>query len=380
MKKVLFFALTIFSLLLSACGAQAQSTPTEPATVSTGVVSEGHITPTADVKLTFSVRGTVAEILVTEGQSVKKGDILVRLADREQAEAALAKAQLDLTQAQQDYDAFVRAEGLTRAQAWEAYQQAQVTRADAEKEWEKIDEDDINDRLEDADADVQDKKDELEDAQDEYDKYKDLNRDNSKRKNAKTELDRAQADYNEAMRKYEEIERERDLARATLDTALANEAEAGRVYNLRKDGLDAEQKALSEARLNNAKAQVASAQNSLNNFDLKAPFDATVTDVNVTEGQLVGSEIWAVQIADLSSWHIETSDLTELEVVKIVEGQSVKVIPDALDKVVLSGVVESISQSSKTQSGDVLYTVKIKLTETDPHLRWGMTVQVEFVP
>jgi hypothetical protein len=32
----------------------------------------------------------------------------------------------------------------------------------------------------------------------------------------------------------------------------------------------------------------------------------------------------------------------------------------------------------KTQSGDVLYTVHIRMEEVDPLLRWGMTVEVMF--
>jgi HlyD family secretion protein len=78
---------------------------------------------------------------------------------------------------------------------------------------------------------------------------------------------------------------------------------------------------LLEARLNNAKAQSAAAQSNLENFDLKAPFDGVVTNVNLTVGQLVGPEIQAVQLADFSAWMIETSDLNELEVVKVSEGQ-----------------------------------------------------------
>ena len=32
----------------------------------------------------------------------------------------------------------------------------------------------------------------------------------------------------------------------------------------------------------------------------------------------------------------------------------------------------------KTQSGDILYTVHIRMEEDDPLLRWGMTVEVTF--
>jgi hypothetical protein len=32
----------------------------------------------------------------------------------------------------------------------------------------------------------------------------------------------------------------------------------------------------------------------------------------------------------------------------------------------------------QTSSGDIVYPVTIKLIETDPRLRWGMTALVEF--
>lgn len=44
----------------------------------------------------------------------------------------------------------------------------------------------------------------------------------------------------------------------------------------------------------------------------------------------------------------------------------------------MQGVVSEISQSSYTQSGDVIYTVRIKVNEIDPRVKWGMTVEVIF--
>jgi multidrug resistance efflux pump len=379
MKKIFFSLLVLLSLALTACGAQATPTVEAPAIADETVIAEGRIVPAADVVLTFAVRGTVEEILVSEGQTVEQGDVLARLSDRESAEASLAAANLELTGAQQAYDEFVRAEGLSRAQAWDAYLKTQVARAEIEREWEDIDLSAIKDEIEDADAEVKDKKDALDDAQEEFDKYKDLNEDNTRRETAEDDLEAAQEDYNEALRIREEIVQERDIVRAALDAALANEAEAKRVYDLRADGLDADQKALLEARLANAKAQAAAAQSNLDNYDLKAPFAGTVTDVNLTVGQLVGPENAAVQLADFSAWMIETSDLNELEVVNVGEGQAVEIRPDALDELVLNGVVEQVGQSFRTQGGDVLYTVKIKLNETDERLRWGMTVELTFV-
>ncbi len=375
--KVLLFLIVISALILSACGAEETPVPVPVNSVSiNAVVAEGHILPAQDVMLKFSVRGTVATILVEEGEKVAKDQIIIQLADQEQAEASLRAAELELTTVQQAYDDFIRTGGLATADAWQSYLAAQIIRAEAEREWEKLNIDDLQDDIDDARADVSDREEDLQDEQDELDKYIDLDKENTKRKNAEDDLEDAQEDLNEALRDLEEAIRDLDEVRADLDSALAVEAEAKRDYEVRaEDGLDPDEKRLLEARLSNAKAQVAAAENILDGYQLKAPFDGTLTDINVEIGQLVGPEQWAAQIADFSEFYVETSDLTELEVVKVYVGQPVEIIPDALPELILDGSVESIGQSFKTQAGDIIYTVKIRLDESDSALRWGMTVE-----
>lgn len=382
MNKKIFFALTLFSLLLAACGAQptAPATPPTPV-VDSGVIAEGRLIPSQDLRIYPQTRGTVTDILVKEGQSVSKGDVLVRLGDRENAEAALTAAQLELTQAQRAYDDFIRTAGLAAANAWKEYQQAQVARAAAQKEWEKVKPTEVQDEIDKAEADVRDRQKKLQDAQDEFDKYKDLKTDNPTRRKAEDELRTAQANYNEARRKVEELQRKVDVPKAALEASIAAEAEAKRKFENTMDGTaDPEQKAVLEARLANAKAQLAAAEKNLANYDIRAPFSGIVTDVNVTVGELLGPEKFAAQIADFNAWYIETTDLNELEVVNIREGQRVEIKPDALKDLTLQGVVESIGLAYRIQGGDVLYKVKIKLIDSAPSLRWGMTVEVVFLP
>jgi hypothetical protein len=87
-----------------------------------------------------------------------------------------------------------------------------------------------------------------------------------------------------------------------------------------------------------------------------------------------------VSVIDASSWTIETTDVTELEVVNLAVGQNVTFTADALSGVTMHGVVTEISQSSFVQSGDVIFTVRIKANDVDPRLKWGMTVEVTFEP
>ena len=379
--RPLFLFMLIFALTLSACGEKETPTPEPVVPLSLyTVVAEGHIFPAQDVRLSFSARGTVAEILVAEGEKVTKDQVIIRLSDWEQAEASLQAAEFEVTRAHQVYDDFVRAGGLATANAWQTYLDTQILRAEAERAWEDLDTDDLQDDIDDAKADVSDREEELLDAQDEVDKYKHLAEENTKRKNAEDDLEKAQEDLNEALRDLEETIREIDNVRAALDATRTAEVEAKREYEARSDdGLDPDEKTLLEAQLANAQAQVAAAKNIRDGYELKAPFAGTITGVNVEIGQLAGPELWAVQIADLSEFYVETSDLTELEVVKVTVGQAVEIIPDALPELILYGEVTSIGQSFKTQAGDIIYTVKIRLDGSDPALRWGMTLEITFL-
>ena len=175
--------------------------------------------------------------------------------------------------------------------------------------------DDIENRIEDAKANVEDLKTDLQDAQDEFDKYKDLDTDNSKRKTAKDALDAAQEKYNQAVSDLEKTTRERDAVQAELDTALGAEAEAKYQFEQSVDGVNKDKLSLLSARLDNAKAQVAAAEDAVNNYQITAPFAGVVAEVNIENGEQVGTEARAISIVDtsdrkstrLNSSHIQKS-------------------------------------------------------------------------
>jgi multidrug efflux pump subunit AcrA (membrane-fusion protein) len=366
---------------LSACGGQETPTPEPVDEVSLDfVVAEGHVLPARDVRLNFAAQGTVEEILVEEGEMVTSDQALMRLGDREGAEASLKAAELELARAEQEYDDFTRTGDLRTAEAWQAYLKAQIERAEAERAWEDLDLEALEEDIDEAQIEVENREEDLEDAQEELEKYQDVAEDNADREAAEDDVEEAEEELNEARRELEEAHRAIDSVRAALDAALAAEAEALRDYELRREnGLDPDRKAILESRIAAAEARLAAEQKALAHYTLRAPFAGTVTDIYLETGQFVGPENPAVQMADLSAFMIEASDLTELEVVKIHEGQAVEIVPDALPDITLLGTVESIGQSFQTQAGDILYPVKITLDETDSALRWGMTVELAFL-
>ncbi len=368
-KNILIFValITILSLTLAACGNQpavATAAP-ENALSSNDVVAEGRLEPIHGANLFFQVRGLVDEVLVGTGDSVKQGDVLVRLANAGGAEAQLVIAQ-------EAYDALLRNESSDRAKLWQSYMDAQIAREEAEQDWEDLNVEAIEDDIDDDKATVEDRQQDLKDAQEEFDKYKDLDKENSKRKTAEDELEQAQEDLNQALRDLDATIRKRDESRAAYDAALAAEAEAKYQYEISLDGPNADQLTL-------AKADLDAAKDALSNYVITAPFDGVVANVDIEAGDQVTTDTRVVSIADFSAWIVETTDITELEVVKLSEGQKVNLVPDALPDLILNGTVTEISQVYTQQGGDILYTVKIRVENPDPGLRWGMTVEATFL-
>ena len=386
MKKKLYnlmMLIVLGALVLTAC-ANKQAATSAATAVSTGattsVIAEGKLKPAQGSNLSFQVRGIVDAIHVKTGDHVKKGDELARLSNAPQAEAQLTAAQLELLNAQQASDTLNRNSGANLAAAWDAYQKAQIVRAAAQKAWDDVNTSDVQKRVDDQQATVNTRKKDLQDAQDEFDKYKDLDIQNATRKTAEDKLRTAQKDYDTAVADLEDIQRESDSVRATLDSALAAEAEAKYQYDQSASGVNKDQLALAQAQLDNAKAQVVAAQSNLSSYVLTSPFDGVVADVAVKVGEQVGTDTRAVSVADTSSWTIETTDVTELEVVNLAIGQRATFTADALSGVTMHGTITEISQSSFVQGGDVIFTVRVKTTDVDPRLKWGMTVEVTFEP
>jgi hypothetical protein len=84
--------------------------------------------------------------------------------------------------------------------------------------------------------------------------------------------------------------------------------------------------------------------------------------VNAKAGSSINAGEVAVTVADFSQWLVKTTDLTEIDVVKLTEGQSVNVTLDAIPDVELKGEILSIGQSYAENQGDVV-------GETDEEVR-----------
>jgi multidrug efflux pump subunit AcrA (membrane-fusion protein) len=381
MKKqmILIISSIVLVLLLAGCGIKTAA-PLETAVTPAPdiVVAEGHFVPQEILTLSFQVRGKMSEITVKQGDKVSEGQVLARLGDNQQAQAALTAATLELDSAKQAADTLSRTAGLARAQALTAYINAQKIRLASQLVYDRLDLSVIQTGIDNAQEVVDTRQTELQEARVDFDKYKDLSPDDAERKTYEDKLGTAQTNYDDALRLLLIQTNRLDEPKAALDTALGIEAEAKRTYENTKEGPDTDKNTLAQARLDNALAQVTAAQNALGNYELKAPFKGTVADINVSLNQQAGPETWAVVLIDDRQWYVETSDLTEYDVVRVNVGDSAKIKIDALPQIEMAGVVEDISIAPKTQAGDVIYTVRLRIDNPDPLIRWGMTMEVTF--
>lgn len=344
MNKKFLIAIVLLSLglLISACGSNANPAAT-PEAVPTAVaddtiIAEGRLEPIHYAEIAFSAGGTVSEVLAKEGQAVKKGEPLVRLGDA--SDTNYAAAQLELATAQQALNDLQDTAGTDLAQTV-------IDLKDAREEQKKAEN---------------------------YLNYLE-NTEKIPQTNTEVILVQTWKGYQYEYRKKNIkgpapedwiVEAKNDLS---LKTARVDELE--RAYNRMKDGVDKDQLAVLEARLNAAKAKVDA-------FSVIAPFDGVVANMNAKVGDSINAGEIAVTVADFSAWVVKTTDVTEIDVVKLAEGQPVAITFDAFPNAELQGNIVSIGQTYTENQGDVVYEVTVMLADIDPAMRWGMTAAVKF--
>ncbi len=158
-------------------------------------------------------------------------------------------------------------------------------------------------------------------------------------------------------------------AQAALTAAQANEKYLFRI------GTDQEHIDAANADVQQAQAGLDSANATLAQATLTAPFDGTIASLDTSPAETVvpGQEV--IMIGNLSNFQVETTDLSERDAPLVQIGQPAQVTVTALNTQ-FPGKVSDISRISSTVGGDVVYKVTIQFDSQPKGLLWGMTVDV----
>lgn len=137
---------------------------------------------------------------------------------------------------------------------------------------------------------------------------------------------------------------------------------------------------LAEAELDLARSTLSSAQTALLQTEVRAPFAGTIADVAIEVGEQAIAGQMVITIGDNTGWLIETTDVSELEVVRLAVGDRATVSFEALPDLVINGTVDRIQVRGTTADGGVVFAVAIRPDVHSDELRWGMTATVRITP
>jgi HlyD family secretion protein len=401
-----------------ALASETSTAPTLPAVAaSSSVVAEAKVVPVRRASLSLPVGGVVAEVLVSEGESVPAGQVLLRLESTDQ-QAAVAQAEAELARAQAglaEQQAGARGEEVASAQAAVDAAQAALDRlnegplpedvaaaeaalASAQAGLAKVQEGATQDELIAAQAEVANAEAAVQQAQAAYDAVKasaDIGMlpQSLQLQQATNNLNAAQARYQqltvgptaadlaaaraEVRRAQAELDKVQAPARpADIAAAAAEVRRAQAQLALIQAGTRDEAIAVAQADVRVAEAALDGAKAQLAQVELRAPFAGVVATLHPEVGEFVGPGAPLAELGDLSAWRFETSDLTELGVVSLTVGDAARVTVDALPGTEFSGRVAEINQLGENNQGDVVYKVVVLPDAQDARLRWNMTASV----
>lgn len=380
------------------------------------VVADARLVPVQRADLSLAVGGIVAEVLVQEGDTVEAGQLLVRL-NANQQQVAVSRAQADFQRAQarlQELTAPPRTEQVAQAEAALAAAQArydrlagaslpgQIASAEAglnasQASLAKVLEGAGDQQLIAARADLANAEAVLRQAQNAYNLVKwrnDLgatpqsaalqqatnNYEAARARLADLEEGASQADIAAASAQVRQAQAQlqtlRNAMPADMAAAEADVAAQQAQLDLLLAGPRAESVAVAEADVASAVAALQQALVALGETELRAPFAGTVAALNIETGEQATPGASLAQLADLTTWEIETEDLTELDIVGVTAGTEVELTFDAIPDLTMTGTVKRVRPIGEDNRGDIVYTVVIDPAQQDERFLWNMTTVV----
>ncbi len=279
--------------------------------------------------LSFGTTGTVAEVLVDEGDAVVKGQTLARL-DAQSLELGVEMAMARYKAALAEYE---MADERLMQTIYPHYYDTYVY--DLAGTWMAL-------------------------------------------KDAQDDLDEAQ----ELLEQGKNVEAQTLLDLIEVNITKAKERAATRPWELplsvKLVELQADQ---ARASMEMARLELTNARLELDKATIVAPFDGIASEVTINEGQQLSAMTYAnpaVYLVDPSQIEM-TGVIDEIDIAKVELGQETDITLDALPSKELRGRVTFISQIGTIQAGVVSYKATITLEKPDEELRDGMSATAEII-
>ncbi len=315
----------------------------------------------------FTGAGRVAEVLVSPGDQVAAGDVLVRLANDsqriayERALLGLQIAELELQDLLSPVDeADIRIAEANINSAWGSYSSLQNAASEQD--------------IQAAELRYQQALDALEEAQ-----HARVIAGNAPSERDYTQLEAqiGEASFNAEIARLQ-LEALRNGDPGQLNAAYARVVQAQRELDQLLAGPMQVQLDRANIAVEQAQAQLDQAESAYNHTLLTAPFDGIVSAVDVEVGALVTPGRPVVELTDVSPLHL-TVQVDEIDIRQIRVGMPANVQLDALPAVELPATLAEIALVGENEAGIVSYDARVELDESHPDVRVGMTAEASVI-
>lgn len=358
----------------SALLANAETTAVVRTTLFTSVDSTGSLIPEAELSLSFDTSGTVEQVNVEVGNSVKQGDILATL-ETSDLQNAVTKAEQSYLLQQLTYSTTLEPEANDVASAEASYTSALAAYQAAQTDYANL----ATKESVQCSA-LTTAKASLDRAQTAYDRIANdhqasqyLSGDWGPYQQIVDGLENAQDAYAEAVSNC-------NITKLSLNDSSLHSAQAQ--VQSAKTTLDnlttprTEKQIQAAAALEQARLSLEQARRDLENAQIVAPFDGLVTAVNITAGATGGAN--AITLADVSQLHVDVL-VDETEIAHVTVGQDAELTLDAVQGITLTGTVARIDPVGTVSNGVVNYGVRVNLAATTAALKLDMTANASII-
>lgn len=339
------------------------------------VGATGTVRANQTAVLTWKTSGIVGELYAFVGQTANQGD---RLADLVQtslsqniilAESELINAEKALNDLGDGYDT------LALARAFESVAEAEKRVNDAKQYLYNVESPATQESIDQAESTLVLAQDRAEKAQEDWDRWENSDNDvlvatmQGNLASARSAHDSALYRYNSLIGGSTQIDIDNASADLTLAEALLENSKS-EYERLLVGPTEADQSA--------AEARVAAVQATLNTVFIEAPFTGIITIAEPKTGDLVNIGTSAFRIDDLTHLLVDVQ-ISEVDINRIEEGQSVVLTFDAIFATEYQGQVLEVSRVGISNQGLVNFNVTIELLDVDDQVKPGMTSGVNII-
>ena len=378
LKRILFLLLFILTGCQNKTDIQdtALSLPIVVGTISNSLIFIGNVESSQSSSLTWKTSGVVEDVNVSLGDSVEVGQVLAVL-EEDSLSADILNAEIPLIEAKDSYDDLQVSE-TAKAQAYKDLRDKEVELRDAELFAEGLKYPIADQEAIDAAKKAMDSaKDAYDNAAAEYQSV--ILRDHLDEKK-KSLYETLQSTLNTYAKAYDlwlydvnnASENTKKQAAADIEVAKSAYEDALKTFQTYSDGFPREED------IKSAKLSIATAQDNYDKRSILADINGIVTFVNPRSGDYVTKGETAVRIDNRDRIFVPI-DISEIDIVKIENGQEAAVVLDANTGKTYRGIVNKISRQGDETDNTVSFETFVEIMDPDDSVKIGMTAEIHII-